>query len=337
MPQDASSFRALVARQEDGRVTTSIERWRTQDLDDGELTLAVTYSTVNYKDGLVLRPGNAVARKYPLIPGVDLAGRVLESRDARFQRGDAVIVHGFELGTSHHGGYADIARVPAGWAVPLPDGLSAFQAMALGTAGFTAALSIERLEQHGTHPNAGPVLVTGASGGVGSTAVAMLAARGYTVAASTGSPESHAFLRALGAERIVDREITSAASDRPLGHAEWAAAVDCVGGTTLAYVLRTLQYGGCVAASGLTGGSTFESSVMPFILRGVHLIGIDAVHLPMDVRQRVWQRVATDLRPPQLDESIAHEISLEDVPRVQADILRGAVEGRVVVHVQGDV
>ena len=284
----------------------------------------------------MLRPGNSVARKYPLIPGVDLVGRVIESRDARFPASTAVIVHGFELGTSHHGGYAEMARVPADWAVSLPDGLSGFQAMALGTAGFTAALSIERLEQYGAHPTAGPVLVTGASGGVGSTAIAMLAARGYSVVASTGSPESHAFLRGLGAERIVDREMTSATSDRPLGHAEWAAAVDCVGGATLAYVLRTLKYGGSVAASGLTGGSTFESSVMPFILRGVSLIGIDAVHLPMDVRQRVWQRVATDLRPPGLDESIAHEVSLDDVPRVQADILRGAVEGRVVVHVQGD-
>jgi acrylyl-CoA reductase (NADPH) len=336
MPLDTSSFRALVARRDAAGITIGLEQWRPEDLDDGELTIAVEYSTVNYKDGLVLRPGNAVARKYPLIPGVDLAGRVLESSDVRIQRGDAVIVHGFELGTSHHGGFADVARVPSDWAVRLPDGLSAFQAMALGTAGFTAALSIERLEHYGTDPKGGPVLVTGASGGVGSTAVAMLAARGYSVVASTGSLESHTFLRGLGAERIVDRQMTSAPSDRPLGHAEWAAAVDCVGGSTLAYVLRTLRYGGCVAASGLTGGSTFESSVMPFILRGVSLVGIDAVHLPMDVRQRVWQRVATDLRPPQLDTSIAHEVRLEDVPRIQEEILRGGVEGRVVVCVQGE-
>jgi acrylyl-CoA reductase (NADPH) len=246
-----------------------------------------------------------------------------------------VIVHGYDLGVSHHGGFAEVARVPAGWVVPLPDGLTTRQAMALGTAGFTATLSVARLEDLGLAPGAGPVIVTGASGGVGSTAVDILAARGYEVVASTGSPEAHDFLRSLGAREIVDRSETGAASDRPLERGRWAGAVDAVGGPTLAYLLRTMAYGASIAISGNAGGVAVSTTVFPFILRAVNVLGIDSVSLPIERRIALWQRLAGDLRPPHLDESIAQEVSLEDAPGVLEAIVRGEVRGRTVVRVAG--
>ena len=248
------TFRALVVEKAGDGVALGIKDWPVDRLMPGEVTIRVAYSSINYKDGLAVRADGRVVRDYPLIPGIDLAGTVDSSTDSRYGAGDRVLAHGYEIGVAHHGGLAELARVPADWVVPLPDGLTARQAMALGTAGFTAALSVARLEAAGLTPGSGPVIVTGASGGVGSTAIDILAARGYTVAASTGSADAHAYLRSLGASEILDRAETSAESSRPLERSRWAGAVDAVGGPTLAYLLRTLSYGGSVAISGNAGG-----------------------------------------------------------------------------------
>jgi putative YhdH/YhfP family quinone oxidoreductase len=327
------TFRALVVDKAADGVSLNLEQWTPDRLMAGEVTIRVEYSSVNYKDGLAVRADGRVVREYPLIPGVDLAGVVNESTDARYPPGAKVIAHGYDLGVAHHGGFAELARVPAGWIVPLPDGLTARQAMALGTAGFTAALSVEALERAGLKPGTGPVIVTGASGGVGSTAVDILAARGYEVAASTGSADSHEYLRALGASEIVDRAETSAESMRPLERARWAGAVDAVGGATLAYLLRTMMYGGSIAISGNAGGIAYASTVFPFILRAVNVLGIDSVVFPIARRIALWQRLATDLRPPHLDESITHEVTLDEAPGVLEAIVGGRVQGRTVVRV----
>ena len=330
------TFRALVVDKSGDDVTVSLDRWDPSRLLDGEVTIRVLASSVNYKDSLAARADGRVARRYPLVPGIDLAGEVVESADPRHGPGDRVVVHGYDLGVAHHGGFAELSRVPADWVVPLPKGLTPRQAMAIGTAGFTAALSIARLEELGLRPEGGPVLVTGASGGVGSTAVAILAVRGYHVAASTGSADAHAFLRELGARDILDRAETSAASDRPLERGRWAGAVDAVGGSTLAYLLRTTDYGGGIAVTGNTGGVRLETTVFPFILRAVNVLGIDSVQVPLDRRTALWQRLADDLRPPRLEESIARVVGLEEVPRVLEQIHRGEVRGRAVVRVADD-
>jgi putative YhdH/YhfP family quinone oxidoreductase len=330
------TFRALVVDKAGDGVALTLARWSPDQLMPGEVTIRVEYSSINYKDGLAVRVDGRVVRSYPLIPGIDLAGVVQESDDARFDPGDRVLAHGYDLGVAHHGGLAELARVPAGWVVPLPRGLTTRQAMALGTAGFTAALSVARLEEAGLAPGGGPqVLVTGASGGVGSTAVDILAARGYAVAASTGSADAHEYLRALGASEILDRAETSAAGDRPLERARWAGAVDAVGGSTLAYLLRTTSYGGSIAISGNAGGAAFSATVFPFILRAVNVLGIDSVAVPIERRTELWNRLATDLRPPHLDQSIAHEVPLEDAPAILERIVRGEVQGRTVVRVSG--
>jgi putative YhdH/YhfP family quinone oxidoreductase len=328
-------FRALVVNNEDGKTRLGIEEWTADQLLPGEVTIRVAYSSVNYKDGLAVTADGRVARRYPLVPGIDLAGTVVDGGESRFKAGDEVIVHGYDLGVAHHGGYAERARVPADWVVPLPEGLTMRQAMAIGTAGYTAALSVERLEYLGLRLGAGPVIVTGASGGVGSTAVAILAARGYEVAASTGSADRHDYLRALGAKEILDRAETSAASDRPLERGRWAGAVDAVGGATLAYLLRTTNLGGSIAATGNAGGAELATTVFPFILRGVNVLGIDSVATPIERRSEIWRRLATDLRPPHLEDAIAREVSLEETPAALAAILRAEIDGRVVVRLSG--
>ena len=328
-------FKALVVDKHDSGVNLGFQDWSADQLLDGDVTIRVAYSSVNYKDALATLPDGRVARRYPLIPGIDLSGTVVESRSPDFSPGQPVVAHGYELGVSHHGGYAELARVPAGWVVPLPNGMTLRQAMVIGTAGFTAALSVAQLERMGLTPAAGTVVVTGASGGVGSIAVAILAARGYTVAASTGSPEAHDFLRRLGAAEIVDRAETSTPSDRPLDRARWAGAVDAVGGPTLANLIATTQTGGSIAISGNVGGAAVNTTVLPFILRGVNVLGIDSANYPIADRIRLWNRLADDLRPPRLEETIAHEVSLEQVPDVLGEIHRGAVRGRAVVRVGG--
>jgi acrylyl-CoA reductase (NADPH) len=328
-------FRALIAEREGDDVRRGLRELAADELPRGEVTVRVDWSSVNYKDALAVSPKGRVAKTYPLVPGIDLAGEVIASDDDAVRPGEQVIVHGHDLGVAHHGGFAEIARVPVAWVVPLPADLSAREAMAIGTAGFTAALSIVRLEEHGLRPGDGPVLVLGATGGVGSTAVAILVARGFEVHASTGKPDEADFLRALGAREVLAREETSAAPERPLESQRWAACVDPVGGAALAYALRTVRYGGAVAASGLTGGTDLHTTVFPFILRAVSLLGVDSVNTPFDVRRRVWERLAGDLRPRGLEEQITREVGLDEVDPLLDDVLAGRARGRTVVRVGG--
>jgi putative YhdH/YhfP family quinone oxidoreductase len=304
------------------------------DLPPGEVTVRVAWSSVNYKDALASIPTGKVARISPLIPGIDLAGTVVASDDPDVAVGSEVIAHGYELGVARHGGFAEYARVPSGWIVPLPDGLTTREAMVVGTAGFTAALSIARLEANGLVPGDGPVLVTGASGGVGRTALGILAERGYEVWAATGKPDVHAELIALGAAGILGRDEVSAESPRPLESERWAAAVDSVGAATLPYILRTLRWGGAVASSGNTGGAAFSTTVFPFILRGIALIGIDSAHQPIDDRRRLWDRIAQDLRPRGLGLAIT-EIDLDGLDAALDAILAGEARGRWIVRIGG--
>ena len=337
MTEVPQQFRALVAEEEGDDVRRSLRELQASDLPEGDVTVRVGWSSVNYKDALAVSPKGRVAKGYPLVPGIDLAGEVIEG-GGELRAGSPVIVHGYDLGVGHHGGYAEVARVPAEWVVPLPDGMSLREAMALGTAGFTAALSVVRLEEHGLSPDdaGAPVLVLGATGGVGSTAVAILAGRGYEVHAATGKAGEADFLRSLGATEILSREETSAEAERPMEKQRWAAVVDPVGGATTAFALRTTRYGGAVALSGLTGGTDLETTVFPFILRAVSLLGIDSVHTPMDVRRSVWERLAGDLKPRGLADQITREISLDDVDPLLDEVLAGKARGRTVVRVAGD-
>lgn len=327
------SYRALVVNKTGDSFDVSIQQLDESQLPPGDVTIRVEWSSVNYKDGLACSATGRVVRSYPMVPGVDLAGSVISSSDPRFSPGDKVVVTGYDVGVAHHGGFAELARVPAAWVMPLPTGLTTKEAMAIGTAGLTAALSVEALERNGLRTEQGPVIVTGATGGVGSTAVSMLAQLGYTVAASTGKESEHAFLRDLGATEILSRQDVSAESTRPMETERWAAAVDPVGGATTAYLLRTTKYGGSVAVSGLTGGGTVNTTVFPFILRGVNLLGIESVFCPMEQRLRVWKRLGTDLKPHGLLESIAVETGLEGVVAVAEQILAGQVRGRTLVRV----
>ncbi|WP_042165993.1 acryloyl-CoA reductase [Paenibacillus gorillae] len=324
-------FRAyILEQQEDGQTSFSLKQLEQEALPEGEVLVRVAYSSVNYKDGMIAI-SNQMVKSYPHIPGIDLAGTVEQSSDSRFREGDAVIVTSYGLGVSQHGGFSELARVPGDWVVPLPEGLSMKEAMILGTAGFTAALSVQRLEDNGLHPSKGPVLVAGATGGVGSVAVDLLAGRGYEVTASTGKAEEHAYLRELGAANIIGREELSDAGHKPLRKGLWAGAVDPVGGQTLQYILSTMQYGGSVATSGLTGGFEVATTVYPFILRGVNWLGIDSVECPMELRRLVWDRLATDLKPKHLDGNLVNEIGLEQLPEVLQNILQGKVRGRTIV------
>ena len=320
-------IRAFVATKGEDGVDRGLGTIGPDELGEGDVVVRVACSSVNYKDALATIPKGQVARISPLVPGIDLAGTVVEGPG----EGDEVLAHGYDLGVAHHGGYAEYARVPGDWVVPLPGGMSHKQAMAIGTAGFTAALAVARLERHGVQPGDGPVLVTGATGGVGSTAVSILAARGYEVVASTGK-DAREYLESLGAAEIVGREDV-AGDGKPLGRQRWAAAVDSVGGAVLAGLFPQIRYGGAVAATGLTAGIGVETTVMPFILRSVALLGIDSVQTPMDERAEIWKRLAGDLRPPQLDDAIAREISLDELEPALDTILKGGMTGRTVVRV----
>ena len=326
-----SSFRAFQIIQEDGKVQGRLADVDLADLGEGEVVVQVAYSGVNYKDALAATGAAKVVRRFPLVGGIDLAGTVASSDDPRFSEGDPVLATGFGLGESHHGGYAKYARVPADWVVPLPEQLSLFEAMVLGTAGFTAALSLVEMERNGLAPTNGPVVVTGATGGVGSLAVQCLAARGYRVTAVTRKDDAHDFLRALGATDVLAANQVEMGT-RPLEKSTWAGAIDPVGGATLAWLIRTMQRAGTIASSGLTGGIELHTTVMPFILRGVKLLGIDSAMCPIDTRREVWHRLATDMKPAHFD-TTAHEISLDDLPTAFATLLKGAAKGRYVVKV----
>jgi acrylyl-CoA reductase (NADPH) len=318
-----------------GAVSRGLTTLTPADLPPGEVVVRVRWSSVNYKDALATQPGNRVARISPLVPGVDLAGEVVTSDDPALVPGTEVLAHGHDLGVARHGGFAALARLPAGLALPLPPGLTARQAMIIGTAGFTAALSADRLERHGLVPGAGPVLVTGASGGVGSFAVALLARRGHRVVASTGKSDERPWLVDLGATDVIGRAALDEEPGRVLGPERWAGAVDCVGGVTLARVLRTLRYGAAVAASGLTGGDQLETTVFPFITRDVALLGVDAVATDSATRRAVWQRLAADAGALDLERFVAEEITLHGLTAAVEEVLAARVRGRVLVRVDG--
>ena len=327
-----AGFRALLLEKgEDGQQAARIAELSGADLMPGDVTVAVSHSTVNYKDGLALTGAAPVVRRWPMIPGIDFAGVVEESSNALWKAGDKVILNGWGLGETHLGGYATRARVKGEWLVPLPPAFSPAEAMAIGTAGYTAMLCVLALEQHGILPETGPVLVTGAAGGVGSVAISVLAKLGYRVIASTGRAEEKEYLTKLGADEVIPRaELTG--EPRPMGKERWAGVVDSVGSKTLANALSMTKYGGCVAACGLAAGMDLPGSVAPFILRGVTLAGIDSVMAPRERRLVAWQRLARDLDNAKLD-SMMTTVGLEEVAGLGPEILQGKVRGRVVVDV----
>ena len=328
-------IRALVVTkdEETGKTAASVETIEESRLPESEVTVAVDYSTVNYKDGLCIGPGGGLVRNYPHIPGIDFAGTVEASTDARYKPGDKVVLTGWRVGEAHWGGYAQKACVRADWLVPLPAGITTRQAMAVGTAGLTAMLAVMALEDHGLQTGHGPVLVTGAAGGVGSVATAILANLGHEVAAVTGRPETADYLTGLGASRIVPREDFAEVTRKPLESENWAGCVDAVAGVMLGRVLKQMKYGTSVAAVGLAGGAAIDGALItPFILRGVNLLGIDSVMQPFANRQRAWERVAKDLPMDKLEEMVTPAV-LADLPKLGADILKGQVKGRVVVDV----
>ncbi|ORA16177.1 acrylyl-CoA reductase family protein [Mycobacterium asiaticum] len=329
-----TTFRALVARQHEDRIDAAVETLDLSQLPPGEVLVKVHYSSANFKDALALSPKGGVVRSYPIAPGIDLTGEVVESDSDDFSVGELVLAHGYEIGTGRHGGYAEYARIPAEWVVKLGS-LSPFEGAAIGTAGFTAAMSVVALQRHGVMPGDGPVVVTGASGGVGSVSIDLLSAAGYHVVASTGKPGLADRLKALGAAEVIGRLPQDPdAKPRPLGKTRWAGAVDCVGGATLADVLSTVQYGGAVAASGLTGGAGLHTTVMPFILRGVALLGIDSVQLPIGPRRKLWNELGGTGKPRHLSD-VVHEIPVKEVKEVLDQVRVGGFSGRAVVQVAG--
>jgi NADPH2:quinone reductase len=325
------SYRAFRIHDDDGRHRAGIEELPLAAPGDGELLIRARFSSVNYKDALAGTGKGKILRKFPLTGGIDVAGEVAESRDGRFRPGDGVLVTGYGLGVSSDGGYADYVRVPADWALPLPTGLDAREAMALGTAGFTAALAVHRMEQNGQRPDLGPVVVTGASGGVGTLALDLLSGRGYETAAVSGKAETQPLLRELGADRILGRGDLPGGT-APLGAAAWGGAVDNVGGAMLADLTRTVRPWGSIASIGLAGGAELHTTVMPFILRGVSLLGIDSAGCPRPLRARIWERLATDLRPRHLARITVRTVALEELPAVFQAMLEGQTHGRTLVR-----
>jgi len=327
------SFRAFTATIDGDEVHRQVTTLTTDDLPDDGVLIAVEWSTVNYKDGRATIPQGGAASISPLVPGIDLAGTVADEGVDGFPVGSAVVAHGYEIGVSRHGGYTPYQRLPAGWVVPLAPGLTPRDAMSIGTAGFTAAMSVIALEERGLTPSDGPVLVTGASGGVGGTALAILAERGYEVWAATGKPDEAARLTGLGAAGILSRDEVTA-EGKPLESERWAGAVDAVGGATLPYVLRTLRIGGAVASSGNAGGPALATTVFPFILRGVALLGMDSVNMPIDRRRWTWDRLATDLRPRELGVH-CQEVTLDTLDAALDAIVAGQARGRWIVRIAG--
>lgn len=327
------NFRAFRIHNEQGRIASRFETLDLEQLSAGEVVVKVHYSSINYKDALAATGAGKILRKYPLVGGIDLAGVVVSSADPRYQSGQSVLVTGCGLSETHDGGYAEYARVPGDWVIPLPSGLGELQVMQLGTAGFTAALAIHRMEENGQAPEQGEVLVTGATGGVGSIAIDMLAGRGYETTALTGKAEGESYLKSLGAQRIVLRQELKLGS-QPLEVARWAGAIDNVGGELLSWLTRSTKFRGNIASVGLAGGSELSTSVMPFILRGVNLLGINSSATPRALRERVWQRIAGDLKPRHLDSIAGKILSFDELPQAFDAYLQGRVIGRAVVRIQ---
>ena len=328
----SEKFRALMIEKEDDTQTVNMVEIEDNDLMEGNVLVKITHSTLNYKDGLAITGASPVVRSFPMIPGIDLSGIVLSSEDKNFSEGDRVVLNGYGLSESHFGGYSEKARVKSEHLLKLPENISNKQAMAIGTAGYTAMLCVLAIEDHGIKPDHGTILVSGASGGVGSVAISLLSDLGYNVEASTGRLEETGYLNNLGAKTVIDRSELSEPS-RPLGKERWAGAIDSVGSTTLANILAQISYGGAVSACGLAQGMDLPSTVMPFILRGVSLLGIDSVMAPMQIRERAWNRLSKDINFEKLEEMII-ETSLDQIEKLAQDILKGQVRGRVVVNIQ---
>ena len=325
-----NKFKAYRIREVEKRVVARFEDLAVEDLDRGELVVRVAYSSVNYKDALAATGAGKIIRRFPCVGGIDLSGTVIESSDARFKKGDAVVCTSYDLGVAHDGGYAEYARIPADWAVPMPRGMSLFEAMALGTAGYTAALAVVRMEANGLAPANGPVVVSGATGGVGSIAIDVLSRLGYGVTALTGKDDEAGYLKMLGAKEIVSRKGLDLSKIKALDRATWAGAVDNLGGEVLAWMASTMLHGGTIASIGLAASMNLNTTVAPFILRGVSLLGIDSGATPMPLRQEIWRRLAGDMRPAHLKE-ITRTVAFDDLPRVFEGLLQGAAKGRVVV------
>ena len=328
----SEKFRALMIKKEDDVQTVNMVEIDDNDLMEGNVLLKITHSTLNYKDGLAITGASPVVRSFPMIPGIDLSGIVLSSEDKNFSEGDRVVLNGYGLSESHFGGYSEKARVKSEHLLKLPENISNKQAMAIGTAGYTAMLCVLAIEDHGIKPDHGTILVSGASGGVGSVAISLLSDLGYNVEASTGRLEETGYLNNLGAKTVIDRSELSEPS-RPLGKERWAGAIDSVGSTTLANILAQISYGGAVSACGLAQGMDLPSTVMPFILRGISLLGVDSVMAPMQIRERAWNRLSKDINFEKLEEMII-EASLDQIEKLANDILKGQVRGRVVVNIQ---
>ena len=329
------SFKALLIEERDGKVSSGFTTLDESRLDPGDVTIRVAYSSVNYKDALAATGAGRIIRRFPCVGGIDLAGTVVASDDPRFKAGDPVIATSFDIGVAHHGGYAEIARVPGDWVVLLPAGLTLFDAMALGTAGFTAALAIVRMEENRLRPENGPVIVTGATGGVGSLAVDMLARRGYHVVALTGKAAEAGYLRELGAAEVMLRQDIDLTKLRPLDRARWAGAVDNLGGDILAWIASTMMQGGTIASIGLAASMSLNTSVAPFILRGVSLLGVDSGYIGEPYRRGIWQRLAADLRPPHLA-SMTRRVAFAELPALFDEYIAGRARGRVVVDIGGE-
>lgn len=330
-----TGFRALRVVEENGSHVAHLVERQVDELPAGEVLIRVAWSSLNYKDALSLSGNKGVTRKYPHTPGIDAAGTVISSAVPQFRAGDRVLVTGYDLGMNTDGGYGECIRVPAAWVVPLPASLPARTAMMLGTAGLTAALCVDSLLQVGIAPQQGEVLVTGATGGVGSLAILLLAQHGFTVVAGTGKADRVDWLKAIGAHEVIDRAALQAGTEKAMLKERWAGVVDTVGGDILFNAVKATKYGGSVACCGLTAGTGFSANVFPFILRGVNLLGVDSVELPLDIKSQMWDLLATEWRLPALD-SITEQISLAQVPEYGARMLRGEVAGRILVRVAGD-
>lgn len=329
-----AKFQAYRIFSEDGKVQARLVEASLEELDPGEVVIRTAYSSVNYKDALAATGAGKIIRRFPCIAGIDAAGSVASSSDPRFREGDAVICTSYDMGVAHDGGYAEYVRAPADWVVALPSSMSTFDAMALGTAGYTAGLAVERMEHEGLNPTNGPVIVTGASGGVGSVAIDILAGAGYHVVALTGKAAETEYLKQLGAKDVMLRSGLDLSKIKPLDKATWAGAVDNLGGEVLAWLASTMQVGGAIASIGLAASHRFNATVMPFILRGVSLLGVDSVNTPMPLRKKVWQRLATDLKPRHLKD-MTTVVTLDQLPPVFEKILKAQSRGRTVVKLGG--
>lgn len=328
-----NSFKALVTDKTNDGTEMSIQSLNIEDLSEGDVLIDIHYSSVNYKDGMVAAKGE-IAEYFPIIPGIDLAGEVIESTDNKFKKGDPVIVTSYKTGTGRSGGFSEVARVPAEWVVPLPDGMTLKESMELGTAGLTAGISITKLEQAGITPDNGDVLVAGASGGVGSLSISMLSALGYDVVASTGSMDEADYLKSLGASKVIQRSEVENDNEKPVNKPIYQAAIDPVGGKTTEYIIKSLKPEGALATFGLVGGVEVNTTVLPFIGRGVHWLGVDSVFYPMALRKKVWNRLATDLKLDILGKDVVNEVSLDELPQVLHDIIDGKVRGRTIVNLK---